>query len=388
MLGLSCATAVAAAAAAGASRTVESAAAVVQFGTFEASLLFSPPAQANPFTDVSLFATFACSGVAPVRVRGFYDGGGVYRVRHMPRVAGNCTYATDSATTPALDGHLGAFVVTPQTPQALGQSPVRVRNTRSFEHEDGSAHFSVGTTSYAWIHQNDTMIQNTVATLRSDPAKVPFNKMRMTTFPKWYWFNKVEPAYYPYAGTAPDQWDFTTFNPVFWQRLDDRVLELMAAGVEADIILFHPYDNGHWGFDCMGGRNASTYNTAHDELYLQYIVARLGAFRNVWWSMANEWDLVGCKHSGVPEGNPVVWDRLFEVLAREDRYGHLTSIHNCVVLYNHSKPWITHISSQGGCVVVFFSWGIGDAAHIHATATTTATTTTTTTTVRYPRPHS
>eukprot|EP00662_Eupelagonemidae_sp_cell21_P009427 gene9427-36926_t len=59
----------------------------------------------------------------------------------------------------------------------------------------------------------------------------------------------------------------------------------------------------------MGGRDAASYDTAHDELYLRYIAARLASKRNVWWSMANEWDL---------------------------HY------------YNHSRPWITHISSQGG----------------------------------------
>ena len=127
------------------------------------------------------------------------------------------------------------------------------------------------------------MIANTVSTL-SDPT-TPFNKMRMTVFPKWYWFNHVEPEYYPYKGTAPNKWDFKTFNPLFWQRLDKRVEELMAAGVQADIILFHPYDNGHWGFDCMGGRDPETYNTAHDNFYLRYLAARLSAFSNVWLSL-------------------------------------------------------------------------------------------------------
>jgi hypothetical protein len=42
-------------------------------------------------------------------------------------------------------------------------------------------------------------------------------------------------------------------------------------GVVADVIVFHPYDGGHWGFDCMGGRDPQTYNTTHDKFYIKYV---------------------------------------------------------------------------------------------------------------------
>lgn len=317
---------------------------VVQWSTFEITLNNGPQSTAtsNPFVDVAVFATFSHESVGSVRVRGFYDGSGVYKVRFMPHVSGSWAYTTESEA-PALDGKGGQFSVTPSA--KLGQSPVRARNTRRFEYADGSQHYSVGTTSYAWIHQNDSLIATTVKTL-ADPT-TPFNKMRMTSFPKWYWFNHWDPEYYAYDGTREAGWDFTKFNVTFWKRYDQRILELMEIGVEADIILFHPYDNGRWGFDCMGGQDADTYDTTNDELYLQYIVARFGAYRNVWWSMANEWDLVKCKGKGVPNSSPT-WDRLFKVLDEEDVHGHLTSIHNCVHYYDHNKSWITHISSQGG----------------------------------------
>ena len=334
---------------------------VFQWGVFEVTLQSSTP-QHNPFTDVSVFATFtSIDGYhAPVRVRGFFDGvtgastaGNAvltYRVRFMPPVSGKWQWESESTGDSSLGGQRGTLNVNPLSlPQMAGRSPVRVKDVRSFEHADGTSHVSVGTTSYAWIHQNDTMIANTEKTL-ADPA-TPFNKMRMTVFPKWYIYNRVEPEFFPYQRKDTDQapsWDFTAFNVSFWQRLDARIASLQASGVQADIILFHPYDNGHWGFDCMGGPNASTYDTANDERYLQYVVARLGAYHNVWWSMANEWDLVKCKGEGVADGRSPTWDRLFKVLAAEDPYHHLTSIHNCVRLYNHSKPWITHISSQGG----------------------------------------
>ena len=42
-------------------------------------------------------------------------------------------------------------------------------------------------------------------------------------------------------------------------------------GVVADIIVFHPYDSGHWGFDCMGGRNPSDAHPYNTTSVLAYI---------------------------------------------------------------------------------------------------------------------
>jgi hypothetical protein len=55
-----------------------------------------------------------------------------------------------------------------------------------------------------------------------------------------------------------------------------------------DIIVFHPYDGGHWGFDCMGGDDPASYNTTLDNHYLKYMAARFAAFDNVWWASVPE----------------------------------------------------------------------------------------------------
>jgi hypothetical protein len=100
-------------------------------------------------------------------------------------------------------------------------------------------------------------------------------------------------------------------------------------GIEADLILFHPYDR--WGYQSMPA--------AADERYLRYTVARLAAFRNVWWSMANEWDFM--KEKKLSD-----WDRFFRIVQESDPYQHLRSIHNGAILYDHAKPWVTHASIQ------------------------------------------
>ena len=102
-----------------------------------------------------------------------------------------------------------------------------------------------------------------------------------------------------------------------------------------------------------GGGAAHTGNWC-DLNYVKYAATRLAAFRNVWWSMANEWDFNLCKGRGVDKSlrppsvtaSPV-WDDLFQFLRAEDPYQRQMSIHNGELLYNHSRPWISHVSLQG-----------------------------------------
>src|SRR5205823_732500 len=107
-------------------------------------------------------------------------------------------------------------------------------------------------------------------------AGSPFNKVRFGLFPKWLIYNRVDPPRYPYVEIATHRFDFERFDPKYFAHIEERLRDLMKLGIEADIILFHPYDN--WGFASM--------DAAHDAAYIRYVVARLAAFRNVWWTMA------------------------------------------------------------------------------------------------------
>src|ERR1700737_3351868 len=76
-----------------------------------------------------------------------------------------------------------------------------------------------------------------------------------------------------------------------------------------------------------------------DNRYVCYLVARLAAYRNIWWSLANEFDLMKAKTRDD-------WDRFFQLIQKQDPSQHLRSIHNCFGLYDHSQPWVTHVSIQ------------------------------------------
>jgi hypothetical protein len=293
---------------------------VERWGVYEIAL--PGPSDGNPFLDVRLSAHFRYRNRV-VDVDGFYDGAGTYRIRFMPDELGPWTYTT-SSNVPALDGKSGAVAATPPSPGNHG--PVRVRYTAHFGYEDGSPYAPIGTTCYAWTHQGDRLEAQTLETLRS----APFNKMRMCVFPKSYQYNANEPVYYPFERDTQGANDFTRFHPEFFQHLERRVRDLQALGIEADLILFHPYDR--WGFAGMP--------PDVNDRYLRYVVARLAAYRNVWWSLANEYDLVKTK-------TLADWDRFFRIVVESDPYQHLRSIHHSVTMYDHSKPWVTHVSLQG-----------------------------------------
>ena len=292
---------------------------VERWGIFEISL--EGPKDGNPFIDVKLSAEFKCKNRI-LEVDGFYDGDGIYRIRFMPDTLGLWTYLTKS-NKDELDGVYGQFKCVEPSPGNHG--PVRVRDVYHFAYADGTPFFPVGTTCYAWIHQGEELERQTLETLK----KSPFNKLRMCVFPKHFIFNRNEPVHHPFEGSLSEGWDFTRFNPDFFRHLEQRISDLLALGIEADVILFHPYDR--WGYSAM--------NREVDERYLRYIIARLAAFRNVWWSLANEYDLVKSKKMED-------WDRFFQIIQEKDPYQHLRSIHNCGEFYDYSKPWVTHVSVQ------------------------------------------
>jgi len=297
--------------------------AIEQWGMLE--LAFKGPTTGNPFVDVSLSSTFR-QGTKIVEAGGFYDGDGIYRIRFMPGLPGEWRYSTKS-NAPELDGKTGAFVA--GTPVTSNHGPVAVANTFHFAYADGTPYKQIGTTCYAWIHQPDARCDRTVKTL----AASPFNKIRMAIFPDE---DVSTVPIYPFAGVAPHGWDFTRFNPAFFRRLERRIGQLRDLGIQADIILFHPYDKGRWGFDNMA--------PGVDDRYVRYVVARLAAYRNVWWSMANEYDLIKAK-------TEKDFDRLFQIVQANDPYGHLRSIHHSQIIYNNNQPWVTHASIQNGSAV-------------------------------------
>ncbi len=155
----------------------------------------------------------------------------------------------------------------------------------------------------------------------------------MCVFPKSYIYgNETEPWAYPFQREGGEN-DFSQPNYEFFQNFDLRVKQLRDMGIQADVILFHPYDK--WGYSKMGKEM--------NEKYVRYMIARISAYRNVWWSLANEWDVPAIKDS-------IDWEGIGQLLQKEDPHHRLRGIHNWYGsedhFFDHTRPWITHVSMQ------------------------------------------
>lgn len=246
----------------------------------------------------------------------------------MPTAPGEWRYRTES-NVPALAGRIGSLrCVAAMT----NHGPVGVRGTHAFRYADGTPYWPVGTTAYAWIHMPADVQQQTLASLEA----ARFNKLRMCVFPKNYALCKEEPEMYPFpVKEGPDgtrTFDVSRFDPAFFRHLERQIDALDALGIEADLILFHPYDKGRWGFDSLPMET----NVA----YVRYVCARLSSFRNVWWSLANEYDYVKSK-------TEADWITLIRAVRTADPYGHLCSIHGSTATYfPYWMDELTHTSIQ------------------------------------------
>jgi hypothetical protein len=306
---------------------------VEQWGVFEVKA--QGPSAGNPFVDVQFGARFT-QGHRSVDAAGFYDGNGVYKVRFSPDMVGHWSFETAS-NVKELAGLTGAFESIAPAPGNRG--PVGTAHQFHFQYADGTPYFPFGTTCYSYGFIGAPYGDDTLKNLKD----AGFNKVRICLLPKP--LGKMQPVAMPFErireamqpgaenladnGTSKEKFDLARINPAYFQHFESRIQDLMAAGIEADVILFHPYDA--WGFKAMGEEA--------DDRYLRYAVARFSAYRNVWWAIANEYDLVRSK-------SMTDWDRFFRIVQEADPYSRLRSIHHSRVVYDHSKPWCTHASLQ------------------------------------------
>ena len=305
---------------------------VAKWDVFEAR--FVGPSDGNPFLDVELEAIFSQKN-RTIRVSGFYDGDGVYKIRFMPDNEGDWSYATVSSAK-ELDGKSGTFSVGPARGGVHG--PVHVSNRYHFAYADGTPYLPFGTTCYAWTHQPLELQEQTLKTL----GEARFNKMRMAVFPKDYPFNTNEPLMDVFERDADGELDFDRPNAECFRHFEKQIAALGDLGIEADVIIFHPYDR--WGYCDMSAEQ--------DNRYVAYLTSRLAAFRNVWWSLANEYDFL-LDTKPMPQ-----WDRYFQIIEEHDPYNHLKSIHNGDVKanYDHRKPWVSHVCIQNWDVKLTQEW--------------------------------
>ncbi len=294
---------------------------VTKWDVFE--LVLSGPASGNPYVEVDLSATISFKN-RMIQVPGFYDGNGIYKIRFMPDTEGQWLVSTHSNCM-ELDNIESSFECISAREGFHG--PVKVNNKFHFCHADGKPYFPFGTTCYAWTHQPLDMQEQTLVTL----AKTRFNKIRMGVFPKHYIYSENEPLHKAFQVIdGAEHFDYPNFE--MFKHFENQIAALKEMQIEADVIIFHPYDR--WNYCAMSAEQ--------DFRYVKYLVARIAAYSNVWWSLANEYDFL-------LDVKPVSqWDRYFHIIEENDPYHHPKSIHNGepTMDFNHRKPWVDHVCIQ------------------------------------------
>lgn len=285
-----------------------------QYEMFE--LVFPGEALRDRWAQIDLTAVFACGDTVKT-VKGFYDDDGRYIVRFLPEIAGEwhwrVTGAVNTEGTEICEAANGAHGL------------VKAVDTH-FEYEDGTLFIPFGTTVYALAHQEDTLVEQTLESLKN----APFNKVRMCVFPKHYDYNHNEPPCYAFEKKTDGGWDVERPCIAFWHRFESILQRIAAMDIQIDLILFHPYDR--WGFSRLPQRD--------NLIYLDYLLRRLGAFPNIWWSLANEYDL------NMDAKSLTDWEEIEEFVAANDPFHHLLSNHNCMCFWDHTRKNITHASLQ------------------------------------------
>ena len=279
-------------------------------------LVFSGETRTDHWAQIDLTAEFACGDTVKT-VRGFYDGEGRYVVRFLPETAGEWRWkvcgAVNAEGTESCEAADGAH------------GPVKAVDTH-FEYADGAPFYPFGTTVYALAHQEDALVEQTLESLKA----APFNKVRMCVFPKHYDYNHNEPPYYAFEKKADGSWDVNRPCIAFWHRFEKILKRIAEMDIQIDLILFHPYDR--WGF--------SKLPQAENLIYLDYLIRRLAAWPNIWWSLANEYDL--CMDAKTLAD----WEEIEEYVADNDPFRHLLSNHNCMCFWDATRKNITHASLQ------------------------------------------
>lgn len=264
---------------------------------------------------VELYGRFVCEKEC-VNVKGFYAGNGIYMVRFLPKHSGSWQYK--------ISGVVSDEGILEVSDDQCAVNMIRPEGTH-FVYHDGTVYFPFGTTIYAMVHQTDELLEQTFQTLH----EAPFNKVRLCVFPKHYQYNENEPEHFPFRKDMHGKFHPKQPDYEYWDRLECVINRLNEERIQADLILFHPYDC--WGFSSM--------TMEENRIYLDYALRRLSAFENVWWSLANEYDLMfGRKEEE--------WHEIEQFVAENDPYHHLLSAHDFVKMYDFSRENITHCSIQ------------------------------------------
>ena len=282
----------------------------------------------NPFC-VQLVVTFTHASGVTLKVPGFYDGNGIWKVRFSPTQEGiwQGNVVSDDAQ---LDGVADLDVVCVPNENARVHGRVRVddKAPHRFCFEDGTVCVPLGfewdwMTAYHQVHDGDSERANPSFTDAMDLlSESGFNYVMANLYAHYYHRTEISeqtqpylyqyPKHYLFVGTN-DEPDHSHLNVQFFQIFDRAVLALHQRGVVLHLMIQVQNKKVNW----------PAWGSEEDDVFWQYVVARYQAFGNVIWDISKEtYNLLNRTGSHAYALSRIEW------IQKVDGYDHLITAHD------------------------------------------------------------
>jgi hypothetical protein len=277
---------------------------VGQWDRFETSLHASKTYE-DPFRDVTLAASFTSPTGRVIRIEGFYDGDGTWRVRFMPDELGTWRYEMELGDRAAASG--GTFECVAST--IPGMLDVDAANPMWFGFRGGRHRILRS------LHVGD----------RFFASNWPDEKR--TAFLDWadaQGYNMLSIASH-YLNRESEGRGLGWDTPDLWN--DERRLPRPEEYAKTEAILDRLAERGIAVFPFAGffGKASDFPRDQNDQqLYIRYTLARIGAYWNILFNVAGPEP--NLPSSVYLESDDV--ERLGRAIRKADPYGHPLSVHN------------------------------------------------------------
>jgi len=321
----------------------------------------------NPFADASITGTFVAPDDRNIQVAGFFAGDGTWKVRAALDQEGLWYYRIDfKAGETAEIAHGGAKCTAAKDRPARGFLRVDKANPRVLTLNSGPRFYPIGSgTEGLSAPKADGTPANTLDAWKAyldDCAKGGMNRCRIFllevpwTAPEnvkahpelspWPFVVRPSgriPAGRAEARTTNEAYDLTRFSLPFWDKLDAVLTYGAERGIVFELTVFDETglasgEKDCWALHPFNQRNGGTIggvagcpafydltvapNRAAQEAYVRYLLARTGAYANVYYELNNEMNRRGAA------GNAGIrWAEHWASFFREhDPFSHLISL--------------------------------------------------------------
>ena len=277
---------------------------------------FAATVSGNPF-DVVLEGEFSGPNGQLLRIPGFYDGDGKWKIRFSPPASGIWQMRTSSPVA-ALNVKTDQIQSTPnRNPNVHGVLRVDPQHPYHFLFEDGSRFFLMGYEA-DWLWGADMLDpqRKVMHRLIDQIAARGFNYVLVNVYAhdtRWCPGKVNEYDYgpapvYPWEGTNQKP-EHSRLNPRFFQIYDGMMEALRAKGLVAHIMLKVYNKQVNW----------PPAGSVDESRFFRYVVARYQAYPNIVWDFAKE---------SYNEKNNVLQKNLLDQVRAADAYRHMIGVHD------------------------------------------------------------